>query len=63
MLQKESERLFEQQAHLKDAQIVTKNLLSLNLRKLNNEKSVIRAGHSQLTVMTDDVINRLGKWN
>lgn len=53
--------LLDQQEHLKDAQASAHNLVASNLRELNNEKALIRAGHMQLSIMTEDIKKRLGK--
>ncbi|XP_032668557.1 protein brambleberry-like [Odontomachus brunneus] len=53
--------LLEQQQYLKDAQITAHNLVTTNLRELNDEKALIRSGHAQLTAMTEDIRNKLAK--
>ncbi|XP_044007737.1 protein brambleberry-like [Aphidius gifuensis] len=53
--------LLDQQEHLKDAQASAHNLVASNLRELNNEKALIRAGHMQLSTMTEDIKKRLEK--
>ncbi|XP_066583144.1 protein brambleberry-like [Prorops nasuta] len=55
--------LMQQQTYLKDAQISAHNLVTTNLRELNNEKALIRAGHAQLVVMTEDIKKKLEKAN
>lgn len=52
--------LLEQQ-NLKDAQTTAHKLVTNNLRNLNNEKALIRLGHSQLATMVEDVKEKLGK--
>lgn len=53
--------LMDQQQHLKNAQASAHNLVASNLRDLNNEKALIRAGHMQLSIMTEDIKKRLEK--
>lgn len=36
------------------------NLVTSNLRELNNEKALIRSGHTQLAIMAEDIKNKLG---
>lgn len=55
--------LLEQQKYLKDAQITAHNLVTTNLKELNNEKALIRSGYSQLATMTEDIRNKLGNIN
>jgi adenylosuccinate synthase len=43
--------LLEQQQNLKDVQITAYKLVTTNLRELNNEKALIRSGHTQLATM------------
>lgn len=52
--------LLEQQQYLRDAQITAHNLVTTNLRELNDEKALIRSGHAQLAAMTEDIRNKLG---
>lgn len=52
--------LLEQQQYLKDAQVTAHMLVKMNLKELNNEKALIRSGHTQLAVMTEDIKNKLG---
>lgn len=54
--------LLQQQEHLKDAQASSHHLVTSNLKDLNNEKALIRAGHAQLAAMTSDIKNKLGKF-
>ncbi|EFN77904.1 hypothetical protein EAI_00587 [Harpegnathos saltator] len=53
--------LLEQQNYLRDAQITAHNLVTTNLRELNDEKALIRSGHAQLAAMTENIKNRLEK--
>ncbi|CAL1682172.1 unnamed protein product [Lasius platythorax] len=60
-LSKGNKALLEQQQYLKDAQATAHNLVTSNLRELNNEKALIRSGHSQLAAMAEDIKNKLEK--
>lgn len=60
-LSKGNEALLEQQQYLKDAQVTAHNLVTSNLRELNNEKALIRSGHTQLAIMAEDIKNKLEK--
>ncbi|XP_017887042.1 uncharacterized protein LOC108629130, partial [Ceratina calcarata] len=62
-LSKGNEALLEQQKYLKDAQASAYNLVTSNLRELNNEKALIRSGHTQLAAMTDDIRKKLEEAN
>ncbi|XP_047354506.1 protein brambleberry-like isoform X1 [Vespa velutina] len=53
--------LLLQQQNLKDAQTSAHKLVTTNLRNLNNEKALIRLGHSQLATMVEDVKGKLEK--
>ncbi|XP_071874114.1 protein brambleberry [Bombus fervidus] len=55
--------LLEQQKRLKDAQASAHNLVTTNLRELNNEKALIRSGHAQLAAMADDIRRKLEEAN
>ncbi|XP_003403108.2 protein brambleberry isoform X1 [Bombus terrestris] len=55
--------LLEQQKRLKDAQASAHNLVTTNLRELNNEKALIRSGHAQLAAMADDIRKKLEEAN
>lgn len=59
-LSKGNKALLEQQKHLKDAQASAYNLVTTNLRELNNEKALIRSGHAQLATMANDIRKKLG---
>lgn len=52
--------LLQQQQYLRDAQITAHNLVTTNLRELNDEKALIRSGHSQLAAITEEIKNKLG---
>ncbi|XP_029167264.1 protein brambleberry-like [Nylanderia fulva] len=60
-LSKGNKALLEQQEYLKDAQVTAHNLVTSNLRELNNEKALIRSGHTQLAAMAEDIKNKLEK--
>lgn len=62
-LSKGNQALLEQQRYLKDAQASAYNLVTSNLRELNNEKALIRAGHTQLAEMADDIRKKLEEAN
>ncbi|XP_039313666.1 protein brambleberry isoform X2 [Solenopsis invicta] len=53
--------LLAQQEYLKDAQATAQKLVTTNLRKLYNEKALIRSGHNQLAAMTEEIKNKLEK--
>ncbi|XP_015586684.1 protein brambleberry [Cephus cinctus] len=53
--------LLQQQENLKNAQASAHQLVTTNLRELNNEKALIRSGHAQLAAMTEDIRNKLEK--
>ncbi|KAL2714325.1 protein brambleberry-like [Vespula squamosa] len=53
--------LLLQQQNLKDAQTTAHKLVTTNLRNLNNEKALIRLGHTQLATMVEDVKEKLEK--
>lgn len=55
--------LLEQQKRLKEAQTSAYNLVTTNLRELNNEKALIRSGHAQLAVIADDIKKKLEEAN
>ncbi|XP_072758730.1 protein brambleberry [Anoplolepis gracilipes] len=58
-LSKGNKALLEQQQYLKDAQATAHNLVTSNLRELNNEKALIRSGHAQLATMAEDIKTKL----
>ncbi|XP_003249531.1 protein brambleberry [Apis mellifera] len=62
-LSKGNKALLEQQKHLKDAQASAHNLVTTNLRELNNEKALIRSGHAQLATMANDIRKKLEEAN
>ncbi|KAK2587708.1 hypothetical protein KPH14_003821 [Odynerus spinipes] len=62
-LSKGNQVLLEQQQYLKDAQTMAHKLVITNLRDLNNEKAMIRLGHTQLAAMVEDVKEKLEKAN
>ena len=55
-----NEALLQQQEHLSSAQTTAYNLVTSNLRELNNEKALIRSGHTQLAKMAEDIKAKLG---
>ncbi|KAK1123505.1 hypothetical protein K0M31_008210 [Melipona bicolor] len=55
--------LLEQQKRLKEAQTSAYNLVTTNLRELNNEKALIRSGYAQLAVIADDIKKKLEEAN
>lgn len=59
-LSKGNKALLEQQQYLKDAQATAHNLVTSNLRELNNEKALIRTGHTLLASMAEDIRDKLG---
>lgn len=59
-LSKGNKALLEQQQYLKDAQVTAHNLVTSNLRELNNEKALIRTGHNLLASMAEDIRDKLG---
>ncbi|KAM0734027.1 Protein brambleberry [Formica fusca] len=60
-LSKGNKALLEQQQYLKDAQVTAHNLVTSNLRELNNEKALIRTGHNLLASMAEDIRDKLEK--
>ncbi|KAL6433450.1 hypothetical protein ACFW04_006529 [Cataglyphis niger] len=60
-LSKGNKALLEQQQYLKDAQATAHNLVTSNLRELNNEKALIRTGHTLLASMAKDIKDKLEK--
>ncbi|KAG5308450.1 BMBL protein, partial [Acromyrmex insinuator] len=60
-LTEKNKLLLSQQENLKDAQATAHNLVTTNLRELYNEKALIRSGHAQLAVMTEEIKNKLEK--
>ncbi|CAD1471821.1 unnamed protein product, partial [Heterotrigona itama] len=62
-LSKGNKALLEQQKLLKEAQTSAYNLVTTNLRELNNEKALIRSGHAQLAIMADDIRKKLEEAN